>query len=244
MRATFDHLKWENQAQTIATFYFRPEGRFRYEAGQYAVIDVPHAGADNRGTSRTMTLSSSPNDPLLAMTMRLYAPRASSTFKQALLRLQAGDSVTIYDAMGDLILPLDESIPLVFIAGGVGIASFVGMMKWLHQQRQYRSVTLHYAVAAAGDIVLQKPFEAYASFNHLTRSLYTPDVNSAHAFGGQVVPRRMAAADILPAIERESLIYISGTEKMVEDILHQLIDAGVARRQIVFDYFDGYNSDI
>ncbi|HEX8226446.1 MAG TPA: FAD-dependent oxidoreductase [Candidatus Saccharimonadales bacterium] len=247
MKAAFDHMRWENDAQTIATFFFRPASRYRYEAGQYAVISVPHTRPDARGIERTMTLSSSPNDDLLSMTMRIFR-RRSSTFKSALLALQPGDEVTIYDSMGDLVLPLDASVPLVFIAGGVGIASYVGIMKWLLQQGERRSVTLHYAVAQTEDIVIQKPFDKYAAFSHLTKTIYcsgyTPDFNSAHAFTVRVLQRRMTAADIVPTLQPEALIYISGTEKMVEDILHQLEAAGVQRRRVVFDYFDGYSSEL
>jgi len=42
MKAGFVRLQWENAAQTIATFFFKPAGTYRYEAGQYAVISLPY----------------------------------------------------------------------------------------------------------------------------------------------------------------------------------------------------------
>jgi ferredoxin-NADP reductase len=242
MRATFVKLEWENQAQTIGSFYFKPAGRYRYDAGQYAVLSVPHESVDNRGDSRTMTLSSSPNDRLLKMTMRVFLDDSSS-FKEALLGLMEGDSVTIFEAMGDLVLPMDSSIPLVFVAGGVAIASYVGMMQWLLETRDQRDISLHYAVAGPDDVVMQKPFDDYATAHNLTRSLYTPNVNTPRAFEdfrGEVVHDRLTGDAILRQAKPDSLFYLSGTESMVENLRTQLIEKGISNQNIVFDYFDGY----
>lgn len=229
MRAAFVRYKWENDAHTIATFYFRPQGTYRYLAGQYAILSLPHAPADARGYQRTMTMSSSPDDELLAFTMKIY-PQGSS-FKRALFGLQPGDTINIFDSLGDLVLPLSAETPLVFVAGGVGIASFTGMTSWLVKHKDARDIQLHYVVAKPGDIVLQWQFDAYDKVfpGSLTRAIYTPDV------------KRLTAASILQAAKPDSIFYLSGTEKLVEELRQGLMDNGVQRGQIVFDFFDGYS---
>ena len=225
MRASFVRLQWENATQTIATFFFRPASVYRYEAGQYAVISLPHVSPDQRGISRTMTLSSSPDDELLAFTMRITngGNAGSSSFKHALLQLQPGDEITVFESLGDLVLPLDTSIPLVFIAGGVGIASFTGMTTWLTQHGESRDVQLHYVVARPEDVVMQSVFD------NLTKRICTPDV------------KRLTAPDILATAKPDSLFYLSGTEKLVETLRQDLISHGILQSSIVFDYFDGYS---
>jgi len=241
MKARFVRFKWENETRNIATFYFRPQSDYRYEAGQYAVINIPYLNPDNRGTERTMTLSSSPHEPLLSITMKIYSKRGSS-FKRTLLSLEQDYEVTIYDAMGDLVLPLDRAIPLVFIAGGVGIASFVGMIKWLRHTKDSRNISLFYAISHPADEVLQQPFHDYALTMPILQKTFVASQDVSEISNDQSSSARLTAADILPHLEDSSLIYISGTESMVESIRMQLIDAGVSRQQIVFDYFDGYAS--
>lgn len=238
MRAQFVSLEWENTIRTIASFYFQPiavggEARYRYEAGQYATLRVPHTSPDSRGLERTMTLSSSPDEPLLKFTMRIFSGAdggaSGSSYKRALLGLRAGDEVTVFEAMGDLVLPLDTSVPLVFVAGGVGIASFTGMTQWLLDHQEQRSVSLFYASASSEDVVMQPVFDAYASSGGLRKQLY-------------VRPARLTASDILPAVQPTSLVYLSGPERMIEGLRQDLQAAGVSSQQIVFDYFDGYTT--
>lgn len=242
MRAAFVRREWENQAQTVLSVYFRPASRYRYEAGQYASVTIPHDQPDNRGDNRVMTLSSSPDDELLKITMRIYGPDGAngSSYKRAIMKLRPNDAVTIQESMGDLVLPLDASIPFVFVAGGIGIASFVGMVQRLSDHSDQRDITLLYAVARQDDIILQKPFETYGAVYPLTSILHTPDVNTAHAFNGKIEHTRLTAQDIKQYIRPNSLVYLSGPETFVAGLLRDLLADGVPRGQIVFDYFDGY----
>ncbi len=158
----------------------------------------------------------------------------SSSFKQALLKLQSGAEITVFESLGDLVLPLDTAIPLVFIAGGVGIASFTGMTTWTLQHGESRDVQLHYVVARPEDVVMQPVFDIAAQMAasggpNLTKRIYTPDV------------KRLTASDILAAARPDSLFYLSGTEKLVETLRQDLLNHGVLRSSIVFDYFDGYS---
>ncbi len=239
MRATFVQMHWENDDQTIVSFSFMPKGRYRYEAGQYAVISLPHDDPDDRGIERTMTLSSSPDDDLLRMTMRIYGE--GSSFKKALLALRPGDQVTIFDALGDFVLPLDTSIPLVFVGGGVGIASYVGMLRWLTAHQERRPITLLYAVRCSGDIVLQEIFDSYSSQFPITKILYLSDGRQRTACAGKVIRQRLGADDILEHLKSDGLVYLSGPEIMVENLISGLKLAGIHNQQIVFDYFDGYS---
>jgi len=186
-----------------------------------------------------MTLSSSPTEDLLKITVRLFGNEGSS-FKRALIALNPGDEVTIFESMGDLVLPLNTAQPLLFVAGGVGIVSYVGMVQWLLDNREQRDITLLYAVSRPDDIILQQPFDAYAGRYPLTKLLYTPLVNSAYDFIGDVIQRHLSGTEIVPYIRPDTLVYLSGPETMVTDLLAQLKTAGVSNQQIIFDYFEGY----
>jgi glycine betaine catabolism B len=227
MRATFIRLEWENKARTIASVYLEPDSRYRYEAGQYADIIIAHENPDDRGTGRVMTWSSSPDEKLLKFTFKYYSDKGSS-YKRALVGMKPGDSVTIHESLGDLVLPMDPAIPLVWVAGGVGIASFIGMARFLTDHQEKRGITLHYAVSSEDDIIWQGLFNAYP----LNMKLY---VSSA---------RRLKVQDILDDTLPETLVYISGTEKLVEAMRNGLEAAGIPRSRIVFDYYEGYSEPV
>lgn len=244
MHATFVSRGWDNEACTIGSFYFKPSGRYRFTAGQYADLTVPHADPDKRGLTRTMTFSSAPDDKLLRITTRL-GPDGLSTYKQSLLALRPGDEVSLTDAMGDMVLPLDTSIPLVFVAGGVGIASYAAMLKWLLDEKDRRDITLLYSVRQPSDIVFHKLINRYSTFHSLTSAIYTPDVNTPLAWKGTVVHDRLTAARIMDFVKPSSQVYLSGTETMVEQLRRGLQDQfDMPQYRIAFDYFSGYSSDI
>jgi len=152
MKAKLDHIVHENKAKTINSFWFEPEHPLDQIAGQYIEMSIPHDKTDDRGTKRWFTISSSPSDaPLFSITTKFSRP--SSTFKSALHKLKIGDSVSISDPMGDFVLPKDDTIPLIFVAGGIGITPFHSIIKWLEDTKQSRDITFLYAAKVEGELI-------------------------------------------------------------------------------------------
>lgn len=212
----------EQLAGDIWTYFFdRPAG-FSYLAGQYVEIAMTHKPVDNRGIRRTFTLSSSPTEKLLAITLDF--PENNSSYKLALKNLRPGDEVTIGEPMGDLVLPIDATRPLIFIAGGLGIASYRGMLKLLLDSNQPRVVELHYALRD----IKQK---IYSDF--LIKSC--AKLTHYHSPGQRLDVRYITSGK--PA---EALYFVSGSEHFVTQIKDNLLSRGVLSTAIAFDYFDGY----
>lgn len=238
MQMRFVRLTWENQARTIGTIYGMPDRPYYFTPGQYAEFGVrTHASAPNE--ARTMTITTLPSDKLVGFTTRF--DKVQGPYKQAILDMKPGDPLTITDAMGDLVLPLSSSIPLVFVAGGVAIASYVSMIRWLTEQQDRRDITLLYSVRSAEDIIYTDTFDTYAQIGDLTRVLYTPDVKAPSVWPGSVENKRLTAADIMKFVRPESQIYLSGSEQMVEQLRTALQKHhGIPQYRLAFDYFDGY----
>src|SRR6478672_7512664 len=80
-------IKKEKVAKDTYSFYFdRSQVAFDFLPGQYVRLTLPHA-ADEKGTSRYFTISSSPHEKdVLVLTVKIY----ESTFKRALYGLQPG----------------------------------------------------------------------------------------------------------------------------------------------------------
>jgi len=98
--------------------------------------------ADEKGTSRFFTISSSPLDAgELAFTTRL----SDSAFKRSVDESSLGSSVNVEIIGGDLILPKSTFRQFVFIAGGIGITPFMSMLRYIDTKKLDYKITLLYS---------------------------------------------------------------------------------------------------
>jgi ferredoxin-NADP reductase len=215
-------VRREELAPTIWQYYFTAERQVDFVAGQYAEFQLLGDFNDPRGRARTFTLTSLPDDEQLSFIVKIVAPL--SPYKQVLTRLTAGDEVRIGDAMGDLILPKLLSQPLVFVAGGIGMASFVSMLTLLTKRQEQRDIYLFYALRSRREQIYSELTNGYPLA--LKQLIYAPN--------------RLSAQEIIDSTPPNALIYLSGSQRFVEGLRAELAALGVAHEQIVFDYFDGY----
>lgn len=230
MKLTFDHI--EDMAVNIHTFWFKPEKTVDYTAGQYTELHLVYPNPDDRGTKRWFTLSSSPTEELLSITTK-FNP-ASSTFKQALLRLKPGTRLHAADPMGDFVLPKDPSIPLVFVAGGIGVTPFRSMIKWLTDKKEKRAIHMIYAANKLKEVAFRQLLESYGLKLDLVISQPTPDWKG---LSGTLTPERILG--LIGSI-KDRLIYLSGPEPMIESLMDGLEKLGINKKQLVSDFFPGY----
>lgn len=209
-------------APDVITYYFQPEHRLRYEAGQFIELHAPH-NADARGERRWFTISTAPTESEIGITTRIAQP--GSTYKRALQGLVAGDTVSISQAMGDFVLPRDITLPLVFIAAGIGITPYCSMIKYLADTAGVRDIKM-LITSKSGDIL---PFKELLE-DYLGHNL----VFSSH---------RTSASEILtlyPPTEK-TMYYLAGPEAFISELVRDLQQSGVPSHQIVADYFHNYH---
>lgn len=230
MRATLEHT--EIVAPNIVTYWFRPERPVRFDAGQFVELFLPHADADDRGQWREFSLSSSPHEELIGFTTNFFTP--GSTFKKALKRLEYGTVVTMKEPMGDFVLPKDSTIPLVFVAAGLGSAPYASIVKWLIKRGEQRHIQLIYSVAYPTDFVFYDLWKAYDLDFH---PLVTRPDNTWKGHAGHLdVPHLLK---LMGPLENK-LIYLAGPQSFIEPFFNELLAAGIPRSQLLLDYFPGY----
>lgn len=231
MQAVFDHT--EPKADNITMFWLKPRQEVKYTAGQFTELYLPHDKPDDRGIKRWYTLSSSPTEGLLAIATKFAKDRGSS-FKRTLRALQPGAEVRMADPMGDFVLPKDPNIPLVLVAGGIGITPYRSMVKWLLDMNERRDIHLLYSLSTVDEIVFKEIFEAYGLKMDII-------VNNPPA-GWQGLSGKLTAQRILDVAGnlQGKQLYLSGPEPMVEAFDKDLKNLGLLPDQIVTDFFPGY----
>lgn len=217
-------VRSQKQSDDIYTFFFKPQAQFRYVAGQFVEIELQTKQPDERGTKRWFTLSSSPTEELLAITTRL-GPDKPTTFKQSLRQLKAGAEVTVSEPMGDFVLPKDTTLPIVFVAGGIGITPARSIVRWLHDLSETRNIELLYFVSNKSDAVFIHEFDQHQGLAlHLCIDK-RPSFEILHKM----------VTDI-----GQKTIFVSGPEKLVEAVVNQCMANGISRSRLVIDSFPGY----
>lgn len=214
--------KREELAPAIWQYYFRPERTPDFVAGQYVDLQLKNVTDDPRGATRTFTLTSLPSDPSISFVLKHF--ELQSPYKHVLQTLEPGTGASIGDAMGDLVLPKSSDLPLVFIAGGIGIASFISMLDLLIQQREQRSIYFFYALRSRREQIFRQATEGYPL--ELKQLIFAPN--------------ELSAQEVVDSTPPDALVYISGSQKFVETMRTGLEALGTHRSNTVFDYYDGY----
>lgn len=207
----------------IWEYVFRPERPVDFVPGQYVDLFLEGVADDPRGGSRTFSITSLSSDAELHFITKHFG--LQSPYKHRLQALQPGDEAKVNDAMGDLVLPKNTGQPLVYVAGGIGVASYAAMLKDLLARKEERPIFLFYQLRTRREQLFRELTDAYP--------LQLKQIILA--------PNQVSAQEIKATTPPDSLIYLSGSQPFVETLLADLEALGTPRSSIVFDYYDGYS---
>ena len=222
----------------IHAFHFdRPPG-FTFTPGQFMEWIVPHKKADGRGARRHFTIASSPTEDDLTLLVRFSSP--GSTYKRALLDAAPGTRVTAFRLGGDFLLPKDLMEPVACIAGGVGIAPFLSMVRYIVDRQLGCDIVLLYVNRRPEDVAFVDLFEQARHLGLRTTYVMTRDASGMPAetsrLGG--LTGQMLRTEVPDYSRRQ--FYIAGPQAMVDSCKATVHGIGVGRRRILTDYFQGF----
>ncbi len=226
-------------SEQIYEFVLSHTEQFRFKAGQYLEWTLPHDKSDSRGVRRYFTIASSPTEKEIRLGIR-YFPE-SSTFKKALMTLTPGSMLTAGSLSGDFTLPTNESIPLAFIAGGIGVTPFRSQIKYLVDTNSKRDIVLLYGANTESDFVYDDVFKnAEQSIGLKVVKVITDPAKAPVGWTGETGFITEVMIQKVTPDYKNRMWYLSGPNMMVENYKKILRTAGVPRKQIMTDYFPGF----
>lgn len=226
---------------TTVEYSFEPDRPLRHRAGQYLELHVPHRSSDLRGTRRSLTIASAPEeaDGTVRVAVRVREP--ASTFKRALDALPVGAPARAVTVSGGFTLPDDRSVPLLLVASGIGITPFVSQLR--HDAAEVaagarpRDVLLVDRVPAADDV----PYLRELVETGVRVLLVCPDPEALPALPEHwhvsTTFDAAALATVLPD-PAERVAYVSGSPSFLGTARTVLAQLGV--RRVRTDAFAGY----
>ncbi|TBN57741.1 oxidoreductase [Glaciihabitans arcticus] len=217
-------------------FSFQPSRPVFFHPGQYMELGIPHASADIRGQRRIFSISSAPGEGAPVSIAIKVSPRSSS-FKTAMLALEPGERVYATSVGGDFLLPSDPAVPVLLVAGGIGVTPFASQLAHATSAGEQRDIVVIYAVAAGEELVYAEQLTASGA-----RVLVVcPEPPVALPEGWEYLGSRRIDADLL----REAVpdladrhAFVSGPPALVTGV-RQALRTEKARR-VTTDYFSGY----
>lgn len=129
----------KRETADAASLYLQPNRNWHgHRAGQHVELTVEIEGVRH---SRCFSLSSSPTDPLLRITIK----RNGRVSRYIVERAQAGEHVVISPPRGSFVLPQPRPAKLLMISGGSGITPMLAMLRQLQAERYQGDIMLlHY----------------------------------------------------------------------------------------------------
>ena len=209
----------------VWSFRFKSDKPLHWTPGQFIYVELPHDNPDGEGTKRWFTVSSAPYEGVIQITTRV----TGTTFKTALSKLPVGGPLTLVDAPdGDFVWE-DKDLPLVFVAGGIGITPFHSILAQRAHDHEPLNVTLIYTgrtpdVPFKDEIALWQKQDAGLKVDYVT--------------GGRLTTEKLK--QLVPDLDK-SLVYISGPEPMVESLGDELRASGLTDDHLKQDFFPNYD---
>jgi ferredoxin-NADP reductase len=185
-----------------------------YRPGQYTVLK-----GSEYDDGKYFSFSSSLTEQHASITIK-------DTLNNKYPSYSVGDQLYLSETAGNFVVPKDKDLSVIFIAGGVGVAPVRGIIKWLIDTDDHRNISLFYSVKNRKDLLFLDVLKGYP----LKLTIAVTGRGDDHK------QRRINLVSIVRLARiRTSLIYISGSYGMVQDVGLALINMGIAKESIVTD---------
>lgn len=203
--------------------------KLSFEPGQFFELTLPHKHVDSRGQRRVFSIVGRPGDEQVSIGVKV--PAKPSSFKRALMNLHKGDTIYATRVAGDFVLPEDKKVPVICIAGGIGVTPFISYCLSTN-----RPLKLIYAVNNVADVSFVDQLRHHAIDVTIVSpdDARLPDPDWQHVRGHL---DKKTLADLVQG-EHEPAVYISGPPAMVVNASRIVRRLGV--KTVKVDEFAGY----
>jgi ferredoxin-NADP reductase len=200
-----------------------------YKAGQFFSLTLLNPSfTDERGNSRFFGFVNSPTE---MGKIAMVTKTGVSAFKKSLMEMPIGSEVQIDSVGGHTVLPDKINQKIVLIAGGVGIAPFMSILRFIKIKSLPYEINLIYVIKDKESAVFFDEIDEYSKENMLFK--FFP----AFSEEGLISPELIKSEFSEP---NSRIYYLTGEQKFVLQTFKLLKESGVEAKNISMEIFTGY----
>ncbi len=193
--------------------------------GQYVNISVPGSSLH-----RSYSFSSAPGDDRMSFLIKQVPGGLMSSWLQG---ARAGEPLQMTGPLGSFYLRA-VTRPLLFLAGGTGLAPFLSMLEVLARDGVTQPIHMVYGVTRDADLVLVERLQAYAlQIPGFSFSTCVADPQTAHARQGYVTHHLPAQALHGGNVD----VYLCGPPPMVDAVQQHFKAEGIVPAHFHYEKF-------
>lgn len=214
------------ETKDVFTLTLKPEKKFLFQAGQFCFLSL---NQDKLYARHPFTIASRPGENELRMIVKIQG-----RFTKALLKLKPGDEVIVDGPFG-IFTAEDRAKDLVFIAGGVGIAPFISLIRDRVAQGINQSVVLLYGSKTEADIIGRQELDSIKQGWFKKVHILSDNFNGLIADKTAQINQEIIEKYVKNI--NNSLFYICGPESMKISLKEILAKLKVGRQNIIIEDF-------
>lgn len=209
-----------------------PNNPFPFLPGQFIIITAELWNPRRNRmvpVNRAFSISSSPTEvDYLEITAKKYQDGRMTPWLHD--TVQVGQVLSVKGPDGEFVFREGESDELVLIAGGIGIAPYRSIIRYILTRRLPVQIRLIYSARTPEDFAYKAEFDDKTAKHPNFRCLYT--VTREHKGWNGRVGRVDEALLRNYAGNPKALYYLCGPDRMISDLTETLKKLGVAREAI------------
>jgi len=220
----------KSEAENITSLFFRPADGlgFDFIAGQYVSVSLPSIP----GRSKCYTISSSPSEKLVCLTVK-----KQGEFSSALIDSKVGDKLIFEGPYGNF-YPEENCGDIVFIAGGIGVTPFFSVIKAKINSKSKSKMSLLYSNKTVSDIAFFDELNKLAKNKGIDKLVYFltqekgehPLVQEYSRINKESLKRHLGSFD-------KRNYYLCGSVQFVNTVWKDLKESGVPEENIFTESF-------
>lgn len=220
---------------TLVLTFEKPAG-LTFKPGQYAGFTLINPSeTDAGGITRRFSLLSAPDDEHLAIATRIQ----SSAYKKVLNAMSVGDQIKFAGPTGAFTLHEENTVPAVFIAGGIGVTPFYCMIKDAMAHSPNRPLYLFYGNQSENDAAFLDELKQWQEKNPNLICIPTFVEPNANWQGETGYITHTMLKKYIPDLAAP-IYYICGSPSMVTTLQETLVEMGINEEKIKVEDFPGY----
>lgn len=221
--ATVAHVSPHNDAAIVLELDIDTAPAFL--PGQYANIDVPGSGQN-----RSYSFSTAPGEVRIGFLIKKIPGGLMSNWLE---RAEVGTTLQLTGPLGSFYLR-EVQRPLLFLAGGTGLAPFLSMLEVLARENAQQNIHLIYGVTRDLDLVLVDVIEAYTRrLANFTFTTVVAEETSSHPSKGWVTQHM--PAEVLNGGDVD--VYLCGPPPMVDAVRRHFDENHVTPNSFHYEKF-------